>query len=327
MTSKLLKSLSCLFALSLVGCGGGEVYTAPAKDEFAHGDELLSAAALTEDASHSLLATESKVCVWDNQLKARLYDCIIGQGAEHVELAGFSANKSRFYISNRLSVTLFDTRTGRSIGSWLTGQEIARDIAISASGDTLVIAYRSGKAEVINTRTGDTKRFDIHRLDINSVALSADGQWAFTGSSDKYVKLWSTSDGSMRFEQRLATRVNRVTLNRAGTLGFAIDSVDDRIFFDLANKKELAEVASYSNFIEFTASQFINQDKWLLTGSPKMKMRLYRVADGELIAEYEAKQQRQRTSVLSVAYDGTQLYSETSDGLLQAWPFEPKSSK
>ena len=42
-----------------------------------------------------------------------------------------------------------------------------------------------------------------------------------------------------------------------------------------------------------------------------MKMRLYRVADGELIAEYEAKQQRQRTSVLSVAYDGKQLYSET----------------
>jgi len=326
MTSKLLKSLSCAFTLSLVGCGGGEVFTAPASSEFAHGNELLSATALTEDASHALVATQSEVCVWDNQLKARLYDCITGQGAEHIELAGFSANKSRFFISNRLSVTLYDTRTGRSIGTWLTGQEIARDIAISALGDTLVIAYRSGKAEVINTRTGDTKRFDIHRLDINSVALSADGQWAFTGSSDKYVKLWSTSDGSTRFEERLATRVNHVTLNKSASLGFAIDSVDDRVFFDLANKKELSEVASYSNFIEFTASQFVNQDKWLLTGSPKMKMRLYRVADGELIAEYEAKQQRQRTSVLSVAYDGKQLYSETSDGLLQAWPYKANKS-
>lgn len=327
MTSKLLKPLCCVFALSLVGCGGGEVFTAPASSEFAHGNELLSATALTEDASHALVATQSEVCVWDNQLKARLYDCITGQGAEHVELVGFSANKSRFFISNRLSVTLYDTRTGRSIGTWLTGQEIARDIAISAVGDTLVIAYRSGKAEVINTRTGDTKRFDIHRLDINSVALSADGQWAFTGSSDKYVKLWSTSDGSTRFEERLATRVNHVTLNKTASLGFAIDSVDDRVFFDLANQKELSEVASYSNFIEFTASQFVNQDKWLLTGSPKMKMRLYRVADGELIAEYEAKQQRQRTSVLSVAYDGNQLYSETSDGLLQAWPFDKISIK
>ena len=69
------------------------------------------------------------------------------------------------------------------------------------------------------------------------MALSADGQWAFTGSSDKYVKLWSTSDGSTRFEERLATRVNHVTLNKTASLGFAIDSVDDRVFFDLANKK------------------------------------------------------------------------------------------
>ena len=146
MTSKLFKPLCCVFALSLVGCRG-EVFTAPASSEFAHSNELLSATALTEDASHALVATQSG-CVWDNQLKARLYDCITGQGAEHVELV---ANKSRFFISNRLSVTLYDTRTGRSIGTWLTGQEIARDIAISAVGDTLVIAYRSGKAEVINT--------------------------------------------------------------------------------------------------------------------------------------------------------------------------------
>ena len=61
--------------------------------------------------------------------------------------------------------------------------------------------------------------------------------------SDKYVKLWSTSDGSTRFEERLATRVNHVTLNKTASLGFAIDSVDDRVFFDLANQKELSEVA------------------------------------------------------------------------------------
>ena len=72
--SKLFKSLSCVVTLALVGCGTNEVFTASASSEFAHGDELLSATALTEDTSHALVATQSEVCVWDNQLKARLYD-------------------------------------------------------------------------------------------------------------------------------------------------------------------------------------------------------------------------------------------------------------
>lgn len=59
------------------------------------------------------------------------------------------------------------------------------------------------------------------------------------------------NDGSICFEECLVIRVNYVMLNKIVSLGFVIDLVDDCVFFDLVNKKELFEVFLYFNFIEF----------------------------------------------------------------------------
>ena len=162
----------------------------------------------------------------------------------------------------------------------------------------------------------------MHRLDINSVAVSADGKTAFTGSSDKTAKLWDSLSGEVIKEFKLTTRVNHVNMNHDATLGFAIDSVSDRLFLDLNSGKILSEINSLTRFMEVNGSQFINNDKWLLTGSPKRLFRLWNVADGSKVAEWLAYkvESRQRASVLSVGQSGKdRVMSYTSDGMLQTW--------
>lgn len=157
------------------------------------------------------------------------------------------------------------------------------------------------------------------------MALSDDGTTALTGLSDKFAYVWTTNDGKITQRFKSTTRINHVAMNSNASIGFSIDSVDDRQFLDLKTAEERAELNIMANFIEFNDSLFINNDKWFLTGLPKSTLYLWRVADGQQLAEYKAAKLRLRSSVLAVAYDknSKSIMTETSDGVLEVWPYEP----
>lgn len=311
--------------INLAGCFGDTVFEAAPLSEFRHTNEPVLSAALTVDGSMSIVAEQGKVCLWDNKTNQLKFKCLVGDDAKHIELVGFSKDKSKYFISNRTSVHMFSATTGQLVGSWATGKNIARDIAVSADASTILIGYRSGEAQVINTQTSVSKLLKIHRLDINSVALSDDGTTALTGSSDKFAYVWTTNDGKITQRFKSTTRINHVAMNSNASIGFSIDSVDDRQFLDLKTAEERAELNIMANFIEFNDSLFINDDKWFLTGLPKSTLYLWRVADGQQLAEYKAAKLRLRSSVLAVAYDknSKSIMTETSDGVLEVWPYEP----
>ncbi|MCQ8878877.1 hypothetical protein NQT69_12765 [Pseudoalteromonas shioyasakiensis] len=326
MSSHFLKSIVAVgLVLSLQGCFGEPVFEAESLSSFRHTDEIVLSAAMTEDGAMSLVAEQGKVCLWDNKTNKVKFSCFTGDNAKHIELMGFSKDKTQYYISNRTSVLLFSATTGQLVGSWATGRNIARDIAISADAGILLLGYRSGEAQIINTKTSSATLFPIHRLDINSVALSDDGKTALTGSSDKFAYLWNTEDGVIKQRFKLTTRINHVAMNSTASLGFAIDSVDDRVFLDLKTGEQQAELDIMANFMEFNDSLFINDDKWFLTGSPKRTLHLWRVADGQHLGEYKAEKLRLRSSILAIAYNkkSNHLLSETSDGVLEIWPYKP----
>ncbi|KTF16945.1 WD40 repeat domain-containing protein [Pseudoalteromonas sp. H105] len=329
MLFRILKLTFVWGLLTLAACSGEDVFESPPLSQFQHTDITLESAAVSRDGQLSIVSEQGKVCVWNNNNNTRLFDCITGDDAKHIELVGLSDDKTTFYISNRMAIHAFSLQTGQLIGSWSTGQNIARDIAISANGHVLLVGYRTGEAEVINTRTQHNTLFKIHRLDINSVALSADGRTAISGSSDKYAYVWSTLSGEILQKFKLATRVNHVSMNEQGSLGFAIDSVDDRVFLDLQSGEELSELNIFANFIEFNDSQFINNDKWFLTGSPKSKIYLWQVASGNLLAEYGAATKGQRSSILAVGFDegAQQITTQNSSGVLEIWPYQSQSKK
>ena len=159
-----------------------------------------------------------------------------------------------------------------------------------------------------------------NRLDINSVSLSDDGAIAFTGSSDKKAMLWQTDTGKNIHEFKHASRVNHVSISADGKLGFTLDAIKDRTFWDLSTGKSIAELDTNLRFFEFNDSRFSADNTLLLTGSPKQIIKLWRVSDGALMAEWQSEMTRGRSSVLGVAYSGQdKIVTSNSDGLFEQW--------
>jgi WD40 repeat protein len=282
----------------------------------------INAAAISSDGLLSLIAEPEQVCLWENQQHQKTMPCITGGEAEHVELVGISKSKQYFFTSNQMTVRLYQLQTNkkaRLINEWYADNNIINDIAISANGETLLLGYRNGQAGIIETKVADKKVFQLHRLDINAVALSDDGKMAFTGSSDKTAVLWRTSNGESVSVYQHRTRVNHVDISEDGRLGFTIDSINDRAFWQLDNKNapELSELQTSLKFLEINHSAFSDDQKLFLTGSPKQKIMLWRVSDGELIGQWQSAKIG-RSSVLQVTFAAKdRIAIITSDGNYQ----------
>jgi WD40 repeat protein len=314
-----------LILLGLSACSQSQVQTSQATETHRYAQTTIKASAISPDGLLSLIAEPAQICLWNNQSKQQQMPCIKGKNAEHVELVGISASRQYFYTSNQMVVRLYQLQANKKmkfVNEWYADNNIINDIAISANGDTLLLGYRNGQASTINTKTAEKSVFQQHRLDINAVALSADGQLAFTGSSDKTAAVWQTNDGEKVSVHQHRTRVNHVDISDDGHLGFAIDSINDRAFWQLDGKKEteLSELQTSLKFLEINHSAFSADRNYFLTGSPKQKIMLWRVSDGELIGQWQSAKIG-RSSVLQVAFISTRNIAViTSDGNYQVFP-------
>jgi WD40 repeat protein len=317
---KVVTFMSALCALTLFGCSQQEVHTGKSLLALSHSDNIIKAAALSKDGQFNLVADGKSVCLWKSKQQQSPLHCLKGNEAQFMELVDISENNEFYAVSNQVSVRLYSLQTHRPLGEWQVEGNIINDMDLSANGGKILIGFRSGKASVIDVHNNKVSTFTKHRLDINSVSLSDDGEMAFTGSSDKTARLWYTMSGENVHEFSHGSRVNHVDMSADGKVGFTLDAIKDRTFWDFSTGKLIAELDTNLRFFEFNDSLFLAGNSLLLTGSPKQVIKLWRVSDGELIAEWQSQMVRGRSSVLSVAYDGKDnVITINSDGLFEQW--------
>ncbi len=317
---KVITLISAISALSLLGCSQQEVHTGKSLLALSHSDNIITASALSKDGQFNLVADGKSVCLWKNkQVKSPLH-CLKGEAAKFIELLDISENNQFYLTSNQMTVRLYAVQSNQQHGEWGVEGHIINDMDISADGGKILLGFRSGEASIIDVRNNKVSTFEKHRLDINSVSLSDDGAIAFTGSSDKKAMVWKTESGESVHEFKHGSRVNHVSISADGKTGFTLDAIKDRTFWDLSIGKSIAELDTNLRFFEFNYSRFSADNSLLLTGSPKQVIKLWRVTDGALIAEWQSEMTKGRSSVLSVAYDGKdKIVTSNSDGLFEQW--------
>jgi len=294
------------------------VHTGQSILSLSHSENIITASALSKDGRFNLLADGKKVCLWQSEQKSPLH-CLKGSEAEFIELVDISENNQFYLLSNQVSVRLYSLSKNQQIGEWQVADNIINDIDISANGAKVLLGFRSGKASIIDVHSNKITTFNKHRLDINSVSLSDDGAIAFTGSSDKKAFVWQTKNGENMHEFSHGSRVNYVRVSGDGKVGFSLDAIKDRTFWNLSTGKVIAELDTHLRFFEFNDSIFSADNSLLLTGSPKQVIKLWRVADGALLAEWQSEATLGRASVFSVAYVGDKAATTNSDGLFEQW--------
>lgn len=287
-----------------------------------YSDLVLKAADIADDGTYSLLSDNNQVCLWHNQHNSKVYPCLTGLEAQFIELLAISSSQRYFYTSNRVNVHLYDLNSGRLLKVWSAGDNIINDIALSADDSTLIFGFRSGQVSVASTTTDDISTYQIHELDINSVGLSANGQLALTGSSDKQAKIWQTNNANTLQKFQHQSRVNHVALSPDGNTAFTLDAIEDHYFWQVKNGQKLASLQTNIRFIAFNDAMFSLDNTLLFSASPKQKAQVWRISDGELIAQWQAfkQQKRYRSSVLNITQiSTTQVATITSDGVYQTW--------
>jgi len=317
---KMTTLLGTVFAVSLFGCSQQEVHTGESLSALSHSDNIITASALSKDGQFNLVADGKTVCLWaSKQIKSALH-CLNGDAAQFIELLDISENNQFYLTSNQMTVRLYSLKSKQQLGEWAVEGHIINEMDISANGGKILLGFRSGEASIIDVKRNKVTTFKKHRLDINSVSLSDDGAIAFTGSSEKKAMLWHTESGNNIHEFKHASRVNHVSISADGKLGFTLDAIKDRTFWDLSTGNSIAELDTNLRFFEFNDSRFSADNTLLLTGSPKQIIKLWRVSDGALMAEWQSEMTRGRSSVLGVAYSGKgKIVTSNSDGLFEQW--------
>lgn len=309
----------------LASCGASDIYTSTAVSSINQTDALVETSDISYDGKYTLIADEKSVCLWNNITKKLQLPCLTGKAKDYIEIVKISKDNQYFITSNRVSVRVYAFKTGLLIGEWSLQDHIINDIALSEKSDVILLGFRSGKASVINPFTKAMATYQIHKLDINSVTISNDGVWAFTGASDKTAKYWNTLTGETVHSFDHMTRVNHVALSVDQSIGFSIDAIKDKNIWSLKTGELIAELDSHKRFMVFNDSEISADNSLLLSGSPKKTIQLWRLADGKLIAEWEAAKQSKRSNVLSIAFKGNTVLSSTSDGILEEWQLPSQS--
>lgn len=167
-------------------------------------------------------------------------------------------------------------------------------------------------------------KFLGHTERVNSVALSADGRIALTGSNDMQAILWQAQTGQPIHTWDIGSRVTKVALNDSGSLSFTNGSTNEAKIWDNASGKLLNQLKINRRQMTFSAVRFTQQDSQLLTGTPAREVILWQRDTGKQIGKWQValtkNSQTRGAVVYSVAIrDTNKVVSISSQGLVETW--------
>ncbi|KAK3582368.1 hypothetical protein CHS0354_023912 [Potamilus streckersoni] len=176
-------------------------------------------------------------------------------------------------------------------------------------------------------RTFSTTTGQQHTSYVRSVAFSPDGTQALSGSSDKTIKLWKVSDGSLihtfSSTEQHTSSVFSVTFSPDGTHALS-GSADNTIKLWRVSDGSLIRTFSTTTGQQHTSwvnsVVFSPDGTQALSGSDDKTIKLWRVSDGSLIHTFSTTG-RHVDNVNSVVFspDGTQALSGSDDKTIKLW--------
>lgn len=280
-------------------------------------------ASLSNNGKFALVATQNNgVQCWDLTSHTLRYQWIHGDINTGVTSTAISPNGLYGASLSRDSVALWTIADGKSFGWWSLPSS-GESVAVADNG-ALLIGLNDGSVMSLNANKTALIKFLGHTERVNSVALSADGRIALTGSNDMQAILWQAQTGQPIHTWDLGSRVTKVALNDSGNLSFTNGSTNEAKIWDNASGKLLNQLKINRRQMTFSAVRFTQQDSQLLTGTPAREVILWQRDTGKQIGKWQValtkNSQTRGAVVYSVAIrDTNKVVSISSQGLVETW--------
>ncbi|MCL1091208.1 hypothetical protein L2744_16680 [Shewanella profunda] len=280
-------------------------------------------ASLSKNGKFALVATQNNgVQCWDLTTQTLRYQWIHGDIDTGVTGTAISPNGLYGASLSRDSVALWTIADGKSFGWWSLPSS-GESVAVADNG-TLLIGLNDGTVMSLNASKTALIKFLGHTERVNSVALSADGSIALTGSNDMQAILWQAQTGQPIHTWNLGSRLTKVALNDSGSLSFTNGSTNEAKIWDNTSGKLLNQLDINRRQMNFSAVRFIEQDNQILTGTPAREVILWQRDTGKQIGKWQValtkNSQTRGAVVYSVAIrDTNKVVSISSQGLAETW--------
>jgi WD40 repeat protein len=151
-----------------------------------------------------------------------------------------------------------------------------------------------------------------HYAAVTAVGYSADGKFIVTGSSDKTIKLWRSSDGKeIRSYGGNDYGITCVEINKQGTLILSVSENGSLIIWDLLSGKLLKQFKPAED--RFTCASFHPDGQLVITGTRKSGISVLDIQTGNKTREYKPLPQ-DLYSEKAFDYPGARTVSFSNDG-------------
>jgi WD40 repeat protein len=283
---------------------------------------------LSNDGKFSVVSSiHHGLSVWELAKNQRLYNWAQTQNSsDNLVLAiDISADSGHALTANREDFALWNIKTGKSEGYWQVRESNIRDIAISNSGDYLLIGKSNGVVVHFAVDTGRRLEFLGHKEKVNTVDMLPNGRVAMSGANDFTAYVWDTQSGQVVYQFNHSSRVSKVALDTQGRYAFSADSMKGAYIWDLKTGKRISSLQGTKRHEVFSTVRFSPDGTTMITGAATRKVSVWDIATGERKAHWfvTPKEAKRPTGavVYSVAFgDNGNILTLSSSGYVESWP-------
>lgn len=312
--------LSVGVCVNFVGCSGGSKPDAI----FEHAAMGSYDAAVTYNGRRAIVSTVNHgILVWDIQHDKQIYRWSQNEGSNEALFARVSFDDRYALTASVKDFVVWSLEDGKAQGFYSISDSEIRDIALSDGGRYVLIGREDGQAEHVDLQTGRRILFLGHTEKINAVALSPNGRYALTGGNDYTAYLWDTQSGQVIYRFTHGRRVILVALEATGKYAFTTDSAKRSVIWDLSTGREHSTLHYFHRHESFSIARFVNDNRWLVTGSPTRALKLWDTATGKLLMKRKITTRadtRPRSAVVyGVGLYNNHIITESSAGFAELW--------
>lgn len=247
--------------------------------------------------------------------------------AAGVIAADFSLNSKYVVTAEQSNLALYSLQEKKILYFW--SLDDIRDIKLSSDGGFALVSSRDKSGDYPLYRmvyfllsTGTIKYGLYHDDIISSIALSADGRYALSGSDDTKARLWDLESGEIVHTWPHVSKVSKVILSPDGRYAMT-NAASEGIYIW---STETGKLIRRLNKIRATVASavFSADSKQIATGYSREEIILWDIESGRKIINWKPKRryvwQSSLANVTTLAFKNDHtLVSETSRGILQVW--------
>lgn len=162
--------------------------------------------------------------------------------------------------------------------------------------------------------------FSGHQEEVNSLAVTPDGRWVVSGSSDETVKVWDLNTGIeiLTFEGHNFNKYNSIRAVVAAPDSKQVASVASGDFIRIWNLKDGKETHAFKDTgRDYDCLAITTNGERVISGSSDGTIQIWDVKSGNLVQSL--KGHSESIKAVAVTPDSKYVVSASSEGTLEVW--------